>query len=520
MIRLSAIFVGLCMALIAGSLGTVLYLFLGMTGAEASIVALAAFTGLAVYNTNATRARDRGDLTGQIADLSRGTVDLARQVTDLGRRLAVVDAKAEKAMTEALAGQALAAEIDELAGLIDQIATSVAAHDTALSGALDAISSPAKPMIAEQRAPAAVEAAEAVMRPAPEEHPDAGATRPQASSQAVAPMQNGRAEARSAPPLQGHAAPAPAGGSGDQNAVIASVREAVSANRIELHLQPIVGLPQRKVKYYEAFARLRSAEGDLLLPADFLAAAEAAGVMPRIDNAILLRCVQAAQRLMGNNREVGLFCNLSPTTLADHNAFYEFIAVAEANRAVAPALVFEFAQAAFRGMGPIEMESLSALASRGYRFSLDQVGDLRFEPRDLAERGFRFVKVPAGLLLGRNAPAAADIHPADLSGLLARYNISLIAEKIEQESTLVDLLDYDVKLGQGFLFAAPRLVRQDVLQPPNERRDLSGTDMPRARIVTPAAVPSPGPRPAAAPTGLASPGSALAQLARTMIARK
>ena len=97
MIRLSAIFVGLCMGLIAGSVGAVLYLYFGMTGAEASIVALAAFTGLAVYNTISTRVRDRSDVGGQIADLSRGTADLARQVIDLNRRVAAAEAKAEKA---------------------------------------------------------------------------------------------------------------------------------------------------------------------------------------------------------------------------------------------------------------------------------------------------------------------------------------------------------------------------------------------------------------------------------------
>ena len=47
-------------------------------------------------------------------------------------------------------------------------------------------------------------------------------------------------------------------------------------------------------------------------------------------------------------------------------------------------------------MGPIEHESLAALAERGFRFSMDQVSDLRMEPSDLSDRGIRFVKVPGG----------------------------------------------------------------------------------------------------------------------------
>ncbi len=136
----------------------------------------------------------------------------------------------------------------------------------------------------------------------------------------------------------------------------------------------------------------------------------------------------------------------------------------EANRAIAPSLVFEFTQSAVRAMGPIEHESLAALAERGFRFSMDNLTDLRLEPRELTERGFRFIKAPAGLLLNRVGGASTDIHPADFSDLLGRFGIDLIGERIEGESTVVDLLDYDVRFGQGFLFSPPRPVRAEALQ--------------------------------------------------------
>jgi cyclic-di-GMP phosphodiesterase TipF (flagellum assembly factor) len=123
----------------------------------------------------------------------------------------------------------------------------------------------------------------------------------------------------------------------------------------------------------------------------------------------------------------------------------------------------EFTQSAYRNFGPIEMESLSALAERGFRFSMDHVGDLRLEPRELAERSFRFLKVPAKLLLNRGVAAQSDIHPEDLADLLARSGIDLIAERIENESMVLDLLDYDVRFGQGFLFSQPRPVRNEAL---------------------------------------------------------
>ena len=255
-------------------------------------------------------------------------------------------------------------------------------------------------------------------------------------------------------------------------AVIDMIREAVDSNRIDLFLQPIVTLPQRKVRYYEAVARLRAGDGDPLMAGDFLPYAEIGGLMPKIDNLMMFRCVQVVRRLLAKNREIGLFCNLSSSTLVDAETFPQFTEFMEANKAIAPALVFEFTQSALRQMGPIENESLAALRERGYRFSLDNVTDLRIEPRDLAERGFRFVKVQSGLLLNRTGVTLSDIHPQDFSGLLSRHGIELIAAKIESEAAVVDLLDYDVKFGQGFLFSPPRPVRPEVMQGIGDRNDV------------------------------------------------
>jgi cyclic-di-GMP phosphodiesterase TipF (flagellum assembly factor) len=93
MIRISTIFVAVCMVLVSGSLGLVLYSLTGLRASEATIVALATLTFLILYNAVAMRMRERSDAEGRIADLSRGIADLARQVSDFGRRLSAAESK-------------------------------------------------------------------------------------------------------------------------------------------------------------------------------------------------------------------------------------------------------------------------------------------------------------------------------------------------------------------------------------------------------------------------------------------
>ncbi len=421
--RISAIFVAICMVLIAGSIGAVLYLGLNVEPRMSAIVALAALIGMALVNTISGRFRDRGDLGDQIADLSRGTADLARQVGEIGRRLAATEGRVDKTVNRAhSAVDPLAAEIGELGTLVRQIAETVASHAAVLQ------QQGAVPLTGEPAAVAAREADGALIL---------------SESDAV----NSRRFRNLS-----------------REAIVEVIGKAVDANRIDLYLQPIVTLPQRKVRYYEALSRLRTEEGDIVTADDFIEYAESVGLMPKVDNLLLFRCVQVTRRLQMKSRDVGLFCNVSASTLSDPSFFRQYLDFMDANRALSGALMFEFTQSAYRAFGPLEHESLTALAERGFRFSMDHVTDLRMEPKELAERSFRFLKVPAKLLLNAATASQSDIHPADLADLLARSGIDLIAERIESENMVVDLLDYDVRFGQGFLFSAPRPVRAEALQ--------------------------------------------------------
>jgi cyclic-di-GMP phosphodiesterase, flagellum assembly factor TipF len=430
MIRISTIFIGICMVLIAASLGLALYTLAGLQPMQAAIVALAALTILILYNAAAMRLRDRTDVGGQIADLSRGTADLARQVAEFGRRLSTVEGKLNS-LNHAGADriQAVVGEINELGGLVKQLAVSVASHEDML---------------------AANAAAAAVPAPEPEKP----------SRQEPSFVPEPPKLVASAPPIVVTSPEPPAAPRGEMQ-TFAAVKTAIEENRLDIYLQPMVTLPQRKVRFYEAVTRIRDENDRVLAADDFLPFVEATGLIGRVDHAVMLRCVQVLRRLMVRNKEVGVFCNMAAATLRDPATFAPCLDFLEANRALAPSFVIEFKQAMFRNLGAAESEHLAALAQRGYRFSIDHVTDLRIEPRELADRGVRFIKVPAALLLDPRASSASDIHPSDLSDLLGRFGIDLIAERIEGERAVVDLLDFDVRFGQGFLFAPPRPLRPD-----------------------------------------------------------
>lgn len=257
------------------------------------------------------------------------------------------------------------------------------------------------------------------------------------------------------------------------------VREALLENRVELHLQPIVQLPQRKAAYYEGFTRLKDANGRLILPQEFIPAAEQAGLMSTIDNVLLFRCVQIVRKLMKQDRRVGIFCNLSAHALSDEHFFPQFLDFMRENADLAGAVIFEIPQAVFEQRTSIEARAMAKLVDLGFRFSIDKINAIELDLPDLERSGVRYAKVPAQVLIqqllqdGRRPKSAIvrEIAAADVSAVFARYGVDLIAERIESEDSVLEVLDLDVPYGQGHLFGQPRAIKESLLEETAPPRD-------------------------------------------------
>src|SRR6516162_6006765 len=230
MVRISAIFIAFCVTLIAASLGVVLFLRFGFSAVDSALIALSVLSVLALFNAIIGRKRTRAAVRDQVSTNARGSGDLARQLGEFGRRLNAIEGRVEGLLARTAAStQPLATEIEELSRLVRQLADTVAQHELALGGERDI----ARPVPAK---PAAASAAPA--SPAKEPSPAALVT----LALPTIPVFDGL----------------------DRDGIIAAVRGGIDAQKIDLYLQPIVTLPQRKVRYYEALSRLNAGNGDIV----------------------------------------------------------------------------------------------------------------------------------------------------------------------------------------------------------------------------------------------------------------
>jgi len=235
------------------------------------------------------------------------------------------------------------------------------------------------------------------------------------------------------------------------------LRGALSENRVDLYLQPTVALPSRRTVHYECFSRVRGEDGQVIYPKDYLPVAASAGLTGTLDNLLLFRCIQLVRKLGPRRPDTRFFCNISSASLHDEDFFPQFVEYMIGNAELAERLVFEFAHDDLESLGEEERQRLASLGRAGYQFSIDHVASRQLDARGLAERSVGFVKIDLDTLLRREGEPSAR----QLRDRLGRRGITLIASKVEDEGEVLDLLDLEAELAQGYLFGEPRLSREE-----------------------------------------------------------
>lgn len=254
------------------------------------------------------------------------------------------------------------------------------------------------------------------------------------------------------------------------NEMLEIVSQAIEAGRVDLYLQPTVTLPERRPRYFEALTRIRTKADELILPGSYLQVAEASGMMPLIDNVLLVKSVQTLRRLGSDSRIKGVFCNISVKTLLDPEFFPELVEFMEENSGLSESLIFEVGQPGILELNADEMGALDTLGALGYGFSLDHVGDLDVDFASLRDRSFRYVKIDAKTFLHGLAAKGSPFSAAEMKRALDDFDMKLIVEKVEDEDTVAKLFDYGVELAQGHLFGRPKPMSPALF------RELEGAD--------------------------------------------
>ncbi|MEZ5925613.1 MAG: EAL domain-containing protein [Hyphomicrobiaceae bacterium] len=233
------------------------------------------------------------------------------------------------------------------------------------------------------------------------------------------------------------------------------VRRAIEGQDMEIHLQPVMSLNDRRVHLYEAFPRLRDSRGGLVKPEAYARAAADLGLATDLERVAFQRMAQILARLIERGKQKPMFVPLSADALRDGTFLRAFHETLKAGPSFAANLVFELPESDVGRLGPAERDAIRALANAGFRFSLQDVVQLDMEL--IGDLPIAFVKL---------LPIALSGAPGSAAGLVARVRsmeAEPVVDGVQSDNDVAVARALGIVLGQGSLLSEPRPLKAEVI---------------------------------------------------------
>lgn len=239
------------------------------------------------------------------------------------------------------------------------------------------------------------------------------------------------------------------------------VRRALADDRLVVHVQRVLTLPQRRVHGFDLVPRLMLDAGEVAEPQDFLPRSGGEDIRRQVDGASLLEAIAIARRARSAGQTVALFVPLSRATLADRMSREQHLAALDANRTIAQSVVFIIVEADWQALSEAERIAAGQFVRTGAAFALDAVRSVRSDIAGLVGQGVCAMRVDTRMFLSE-PQALTDFHISDLTSYLARFGVDLIATGVGAEEEVLELIEDGVGLAQGPHLARPEPVRPDL----------------------------------------------------------
>jgi len=229
-----------------------------------------------------------------------------------------------------------------------------------------------------------------------------------------------------------------------------TLNSALEQNRVELWLQPVTSVPEPgKVRLTgaEALVRLRSHEGGVIAPDEFLSCIHAAPIGRRLDKFMLERAVRSLSSwrftgLVGSDFRLAV--NVTGASLRDPEFAPDVAATLKRYKVPAKNIIIEISE----NTGDIEMQALENLRATGVRIALDDVG-LLYNNLD------RLVAIAPDVAKLDRQWMNDDVVLPRLIDLCQSLGLELVAEGVETLEQLERLQALKVVHFQGFWFDEP-----------------------------------------------------------------
>ncbi|MEA2605066.1 MAG: hypothetical protein QOF89_6058 [Acidobacteriota bacterium] len=249
------------------------------------------------------------------------------------------------------------------------------------------------------------------------------------------------------------------------------LRRAIERSELKVHYQPIVRLSDGAVVAFEALLRWPRPERGMVPPSEFIPVAEEAGLIQPLSYWVLGQVCQRLREWKAGGAAAGLamHVNLSGRLFGDPGLVDRVrTALAEA-RIEGERLVLEITESVVMGDPDVAIETLDRLKALGVGVAIDDFGTGYSSLSYLQRFPIDSLKIDRSFVAKMGERGESPEILRAILTLARSLDIEVIAEGVETEAQLGQLLAMGCGLVQGYLFSRPvdREAARALLDPPH-----------------------------------------------------
>jgi EAL domain-containing protein (putative c-di-GMP-specific phosphodiesterase class I) len=213
---------------------------------------------------------------------------------------------------------------------------------------------------------------------------------------------------------------------------------------------------------FDVLVRMLDEQGNEVLPAEFIAAAERNDLMKNIDRWV----IGASMSFAANRKAACIFVRVSKDTLLDKSLLGWLDTQLKSLKIEAKRICIQLTEDLANQYVRQTKELAESLRKLGFRFALEHFGTGRDPLKLLSDIDMNFIKIDGSLMQGLSTNQIQQQRVKGLVEAAKRKGIETVAERVEDANTMAVLWQLGIEFIQGYFVNAP----EDVTMSSGDRR--------------------------------------------------
>ena len=229
------------------------------------------------------------------------------------------------------------------------------------------------------------------------------------------------------------------------------IKSALMENRFRLVQQPIASLLGEDKGMFDVLVRMLDEQGNEVLPAEFIAAAERNDLMKNIDRWV----IGASMSFAANRKAACIFVRVSKDTVLDKSLLGWLDTQLKSLKIEAKRICIQVTEDLANQYVRQTKELAENLRKLGFRFALEHFGTGRDPLKLLGDVDMNFIKIDGSLMQGLSTNQLQQQRVKGLVEAAKRKGIETVAERVEDANTMAVLWQLGIEFIQGYFVNAP-----------------------------------------------------------------